>query len=165
MLSAECNGGRWPAGIKAHDGRLWFPTMGGVAVIDPATVKANTQPPPVIIEEMRIDNQAVAVELTDSALRTPHSALQIGPQQSNFEIQYTALSFLNSENIHFKYKLEGLDQDWVDAGTRRTAYFSHVAPGNYTFKVIAANSDGIWNLEGKNLRLVSSHRFTARGGF
>ncbi|MBL8208868.1 MAG: hypothetical protein JNM09_31915, partial [Blastocatellia bacterium] len=73
--------------------------------------------------------------------------------QSNFEIAYTALSFINSENLKFKYKLEGLDDEWVEAGTRRTAYFSHVAPGNYTFKVMAANSDGIWNTEGKSLRI------------
>jgi hypothetical protein len=142
MPSAECNGGRWPAGVRARDGKLWFPTMAGVAVIDPATVRTNTQPPPVVIEEMKIDNQTVAVELLNSALRTPQSAIQLAPQQTSFEIQYTALSFLNSENIRFRYKLEGLDQNWIEAGTRRTAYFSHVSPGEYTFKVIAANSDG-----------------------
>ena len=153
MNSVECNGGRWPAGIKAHDGKLWFPTMGGVVVIDPATVKANTQPPPVIIEEVKIDNQSVVVELLQAAIQTPNSAIQIRPGQENFEIQYTALSFINSDNIRFKYKLEGLDQAWNEAGTRRTAYFSHVAPGNYTFKVIAANSDGLWNTVGQGLRI------------
>ena len=78
-------------------------------------------------------------------IRNPQSAIRIEPGQENFEIQYTALSFINSENLRFKYKLEGLDHDWVEAGTRRTAYFSHVPPGDYTFKVIAANSDGVWN--------------------
>ncbi len=157
MDNVECNGGRWPAGIKARDGRLWFPTMGGVAVIDPATVKANTQPPPIVIEGMTIDNKSVAVDRWESAIRNPlqeRAAIEIGPQQSNFDIQYTALSFINAENIRFKYKLEGLDQDWIEAGTRRTAYFSHVAPGSYTFKVIAANSDGIWNTEGRSLRVT-----------
>jgi signal transduction histidine kinase/ligand-binding sensor domain-containing protein len=154
MENVECNGGRWPAGIKARDGRLWFPTMGGVAVIDPATVATNAQPPPVVIEAARIDNQEVTAELLQSSLHNSNVALRLTPRQNNFEIQYTALSFINAENLRFKYMLEGLDQDWVDAGTRRTAYFSHVAPGSYTFKVIAANSDGIWNTEGKSLRIT-----------
>ena len=143
MLNAECNGGRWPAGVRARDGKLWFPTMGGVVVIDPTTVSTHTQPPPVVIESLLVDRIPTAFD----------SAVRITPQQENFEIQYTALSFINSENLRFKYKLEGLDHDWVEAGTRRTAYFSHVPPGEYTFRVIAANSDGVWNEEGKTLRL------------
>lgn len=154
MLNVECNGGRWPAGVKGRDGKLWFPTMGGVVMIDPANVKANTQPPPVVIEGMKINNEAVPNEVWHSALRTPHSAIQVRPGQENFEIEYTALSFINSENLRFKYKLEGADTDWVDADTRRTAYFSHLAPGEYTFKVIAANSDGVWNNEGQSLRIT-----------
>jgi signal transduction histidine kinase len=101
----------------------------------------------VVIEAIKIDNEAVAATIWESAL-------QIAPRQENFEIQYTALSFINSENLRFKYKLEGLDHDWVEAGTRRTAYFSHVPPGDYTFKVIAANSDGVWNIEGKSVRIT-----------
>lgn len=144
MPSVECNGGRWPAGIKARDGKLWFPTMGGVVVIDPATVTTNTQPPPVVIEDVKIDNKAITSDAWQSSLR-------IEPTQHNFEIAYTALSFINSENLRFKYKLEGLDQDWIDVGARRTAYFSHVPPGDYTFKVIAANSDGVWNNDGQSM--------------
>src|SRR5215467_2780553 len=151
MLNVECNGGRWPAGVKAHDGKLWFPTMGGVVVIDPATVTTNTQPPPVVIEGLRIDNKDVAFDTWEAAVRNPQSAIRIAPGQENFEIQYTALSFINSENLRFRYKLEGLDHDWVEAGTRRTAYYSHVPPGAYTFRVIAANSDGVWNEEGKSV--------------
>ena len=148
MLNPECNGGGWPAGVKTRDGKLWFPTQDGVAVIDPETIAINPQPPPVVIEGARIDNQSLAVEMMEPAIR-------IGPGQKNFEIEYTALSFINSEKIRFKYKLEGLDDDWIDAGTRRTAYYSHAPPGEYTFKVIAANSDGVWNTEGKSLRIVA----------
>jgi signal transduction histidine kinase/ligand-binding sensor domain-containing protein len=147
MLNAECNGGRSPAGIRARDGRLWFPTQDGVAVIDPREIKVNSQPPPVVIESVKIDNN-------DSEFDEEKSKIQIEPSQQNFEIGYTALSFINSENLQFKYKLEGLDDDWIDAGTRRLAYFSHVPPGNYTFRVIAANSDGVWNEEGATLRIV-----------
>ncbi len=157
MPSAECNGGRWPAGIKTRDGKLWFPTMGGVAVIDPASVRTNTQPPPVVIEEMRINNQPVALESWEPAIRNhpqDKAAIRVEPGQENFEIQYTALSFINSENLRFKYKLEGADHDWVEAGARRTAYYSHVSPGAYTFTVIAANSDGVWNTEGRSLRII-----------
>jgi signal transduction histidine kinase/ligand-binding sensor domain-containing protein len=147
MSNAECNGGRWPAGVKTRDGKLWFPTMDGVAVIDPATIPTNAQRPPVVIESVRIDNQPALLE-------SWQSAIWIRPGQGNFEIEYTALSFINPENLRFKYKLAGLDHDWIDAGTRRTAYFSHVPPGDYTFQVIAANSDGVWNEEGQSLRVV-----------
>jgi signal transduction histidine kinase/ligand-binding sensor domain-containing protein len=154
MPSSEGNGGRWPAGVKTRDGKLWFPTMGGVAMIDPANVKANTQPPPVVLEELRINNQPAPFNAWDSAIRNPQSAIRIEPGQDNFEIAYTALSFINSENMRFKYKLEGADTDWVEAGTRRTAYFSHLAPGNYTFRVIAANADGVWNQTGASMRIT-----------
>jgi signal transduction histidine kinase/ligand-binding sensor domain-containing protein len=153
MENVECNGGRWPAGVKARDGRLWFPTMGGVAVIDPATITTNAQPPPVVLEGVRIDNRSVALEAWEAAIREPRSAIEIRPGQENFEIEYTALSFINSANLRFRYKLEGLDPDWVEAGTRRTAYYSYVPPGDYTFRVIAANSDGVWNAEGKSVRI------------
>ena len=147
MLNAECNGGRSPAGIRASDGRLWFPTQDGVAVIDPRSIKVNSQPPPVVIETIKIDNN-------DSEFDKEKSKINIEPSQQSFEIGYTALSFINSENLQFKYKLEGLDDDWIDAGTRRLAYFSHVPPGNYTFRVIAANSDGVWNEQGATLKIV-----------
>ena len=76
------------------------------------------------------------------------------PGQGNFEIKYAALSFINSENLRFKYKLEGVDQDWVEAGVRRTAYYSHVAPGSYIFRVLAANAAGVWNQTGASLRIT-----------
>ncbi|HQR36661.1 MAG TPA: two-component regulator propeller domain-containing protein [Blastocatellia bacterium] len=154
MPSSECNGGRWPAGVKTRDGKLWFPTMGGVAMIDPSQIKANTQPPPVVLEELRINNQPASLDAWDAAIHNPNTAIQIYPGQDNFEIAYTALSFINSENMRFKYKLEGADTDWVDAGARRTAYFSHLTPGNYTFRVIAANADGVWNEKGASVRIT-----------
>ncbi|HJR08083.1 MAG TPA: two-component regulator propeller domain-containing protein [Pyrinomonadaceae bacterium] len=166
MLNAECNGGRSPAGIRARDGRLWFPTQDGVAVIDPQNIKTNSQPPPVVIETVKIDNElsetpaapARALNAADSNVNensaAANSDLIINPNQQNFEISYTALSFINSENLRFKYRLEGLDDDWIDAGTRRLAYFSHVPPGTYTFHVIAANRDGVWNEQGATLKII-----------
>lgn len=153
MLTLECNGGRSPAGTRTRDGRLWFPTQDGVAVIDPENVTINSTPPPVAIESVKIDNKPVIVEKLFAAKQDLNFAIEIAADQQNFEIDYTALSFLNAENSRFKYKLEGLQNDWVDAGTRRTAYYSFVPPGTYTFRVIAANSDGVWNEEGKSIRI------------
>ena len=143
MLNSECNGGVQPAGIKSLDGKLWFPTQGGVAVLDPEAVQVSEQPPPLMIEEVLLNNKPVAFR----------DAVEIPPGIENFEIHYTGLSFIMSDRIRFKYKLDGLDTDWVDADTRRVAYYSHVSPGNYTFRVIAANRDGVWNMEGATVAI------------
>ncbi len=144
MLNNECNGGRQPAGMQTQDGKLWFPTQDGVAIIDPEAVASNPLPPPVVIETALIERQPTA----------HHTTLRLEPGQTNLEIEYTANSFIRAEQVKFKYQLAGLDERWIDAGTRRTAYFSHLPPGDYTFRVIAANSDGIWNNEGASLRIV-----------
>ncbi len=144
MLNIECNGGYWPAGIKAHDGKLWFPTQDGVAVVDPAGATTNSVPPPVIIESSLVDRVPIDIK----------NAIRLKPGDENLEIQYTALSLVNSERIKFKYRLEGLDRAWVEAGSRRIAYYPHVPPGKYKFRVIAANSDGIWNTKGGTVAVV-----------
>jgi len=144
MLNVECNGGMWPAGIKTGDGKLWFPTQDGVAVIDPGTVRINPQPPPVVIEAALVDRAPVSLQ----------GLLKIPPGKENLEIEYTALSFIHSDQIRFRYKLEGLDSSWIDAGSRRTAYYSHLPPGRYQFHVIAANSDGVWNNAGQRLAIA-----------
>ncbi len=112
-------------------------TTGGVAVVDPAAAQANLQPP-VKIESITLERGLVDFR----------NGVTVAPGQRDLEINYTGLSLLKSEQVKFKYKLEGLDADWVDVGTRRVACFPYLPPGNYTFRVIAANSDGIWNNEG-----------------
>jgi signal transduction histidine kinase len=144
MLNSECNGGVQPAGIMARDGRIWFPTQQGVAVINPDLVPVNRQPPLMVIESLVVDTQPVS-------LRAP---VRLQPGQVNVEIHYSGLSFINPELVKFKYKLEGLDEDWIDAGTRRTAYYSHLPPGRYRFTVIAANRDGVWNEQGAAFEIV-----------
>lgn len=145
LLETECNGGQQPAGIKARDGRLWFPTQGGVAVIDPEKIKANPFAPPVVIETVKIDNEP---------LENKQTSVEIAPGKNNLEIAYTGLSFVKPEFVKFRYKLAGLDKDWVEAGNRRTAYYSYLPPGNYDFQVIAANSDGVWNTEGATIKII-----------
>ncbi len=141
MLSRECNGAN-PAGIKARDGRVWFPTVKGIAIVDPRQL--DQRPPNVVIESVSVDGH---VQRADQAVR-------IAPGQANLEILYTAISWHRAPQVRFKYQLKGLDQDWVDAGTRRTAYFTHVPPGTYTFRVIADNGEGVWNTVGKSVGIV-----------
>jgi len=151
MLSAECNGGRQPAGIKTADGRLWFPTQDGAAIVNPALVAVNLLAPPVAIENVLIESRPAENFLP--AIRR-QAAIVVSPGQNNLEIAYTGLSFIKPEQIRFRYKLEGLDANWTDAGARRTAYFSYLPPGEYTFRVVAANSDGVWNETGKSLAIT-----------
>ena len=144
MHSVECNGGIWPAGTKTNDGKLWFPTLDGVAVIDPESVVYDAQPPPVIIESALLDRAPLSVA----------APLRLHPGQRNLEIHYTAPTFVKSAQTHFKYRLEGQESQWVDAGPRRTAYYAYLPPGSYTFRVIAGNSDGVWNLGGQGIAIT-----------
>lgn len=140
MLSRECNGAN-PAGLKAADGRLWFPTIRGIVVIDPR--KIDQRPPVLQIEEVLVDRVA----------HSAAAALRLRPGQQNLEVHYTALGSSRAPQAAFKYQMVGLDRDWVEAGTRRTAYFPHLPPGTYTFRVIADNGEGVWNMEGKSLAI------------
>jgi ligand-binding sensor domain-containing protein/signal transduction histidine kinase len=141
MLSRECNGAS-PAGWKTRDGRLWFPTIKGVVMIDPR--RHHTESPLVAIEQAVLDREVLP----------DRESVRIRPGQGNLEIHYTGLNWQRPQQIKFKYQLVGLDEDWVDAGTRRTAYYPHLPPGEYTFKVIADNGEGVWNMEGKSLRIT-----------
>jgi signal transduction histidine kinase len=141
MLSRECNAAS-PAGWRTRDGRLWFPTIKGIVAIDPR--RLNAQPPQLAIEGVTVARAPVATD----------QAVQLGPGQGDLEIHYTGLSWSRPQQIRFKYQLIGLDQTWVEAGTRRTAYYSYLPPGSYTFKVIADNGEGVWSTAGKSLRVV-----------
>jgi signal transduction histidine kinase len=107
-------------------------------------VSINPLPPPVVIESVLIDRQSAAFG----------DELKIAPGKNDLEINYTGLSFIKPEQVRFRYKLEGLNDDWIEAGNRRAAYYSYVPPGEYNFRVIAANSDGVWNTTGAMIRVV-----------
>jgi signal transduction histidine kinase/ligand-binding sensor domain-containing protein len=155
LARLECNGGRQPSGLKTKDGMLWFPTMSGVAVVNPKAGQPNIHPPPVIIEEFRLGGEAIDFL----------SGVEINPGKDNFEISYTAPSFIKPEQVRFKYKLEGLDEDWIDAGNRRTASYYKIPAGRYRFVVIAANNDAVWNTEGKSIEIVVFPPFWLRWWF
>ena len=135
MLSCECNGGSQPAGCKTRDGRLCFPTVHGMVTVDPSRLGGPQPPPPVLIEQVLVDG--VSYELGVKAV--------VAAGSRNFEIHYTAPTFLTPERVRFRYMLEGLDRRWVDAGRRRTAYFNRLPHGNYRFRVTARIGDGAWN--------------------
>lgn len=145
LESAETNGGYQPGACRTKDGRLWFPTIKGVAVIDPDNIPENKLVPPVVIEDVVVDNKPVARRPGKS------SNLSLDPGKERIEFRYTALSFQAPEKVQFQYRLEGFDKNWVDAGTRRIAYYTNLAPGRYEFKVIASNNDGVWNRNGAAL--------------
>jgi ligand-binding sensor domain-containing protein/signal transduction histidine kinase len=138
MMTRECSGGGDPAGWRGSDGKLWFPTIKGVAMIDPERLKTNSHAPPVVIEQVRIDDKWFA----------PSERLELPAGTTRFDLYYTAPSFVAPEKVRFKYKLEGFDKDWIDSGTRRIAYYTNLRPGAYTFRVIASNNDGVWNETG-----------------
>jgi signal transduction histidine kinase/ligand-binding sensor domain-containing protein len=142
MKTNETNGGGQPAGWKMPDGKLWFPTIRGVVAIDPSN--PDPLPPPVHIEQALIGQRPVES-------RQP---IEVRPGQGDLEIHYTGLSFIAPEKVRFKYKLEGYDQDWVDARERRVAYYTNISPGNYTFRVMASNNDGVWSTEAATIRIV-----------
>ncbi len=145
MLYAECNGGRLPSAIKTKDGKFWFPTMGGVAIVDPNAETVNANPPPTIIEDISIDRKSV---------EKLQSEIELQPNQTSLEIHYTGLSLIKSNQIRFRYRLEGFEENWVEAGTRREASYSYLPDGEYTFRVIAANANGVWNTEGASVKIV-----------
>jgi len=155
LASLECNGGRQPSGLKTADGKLWFPTMGGVAIVDPKALQKNSAPPPVIIEEFRLAGELIGFS---DGVEIPHD-------KNSFEIRYTAPSFIKPEHVRFRYKLEGLDQDWIEAGDRRSASFYRIPTGRYRLVVIAANSDGTWNTAGASIEIIVVPPFWRRWWF
>ena len=153
MRVAECNGKGQPAGWKRKDGTLWFPTPRGAVRVDPKKIVRNELPPPLAFDDVVINKKRY---LTSGALVVP-------PGDGELEIHYTGLSFLEPDKVRFKYRLVGFDRDWVDAGSRRVAYYTNIPPDHYRFEVIAANNDGVWNEQGASLAFeLRPHFYQAR---
>jgi len=128
-----------PHAAKSRDGRIWFPVYEGVSVVDPGRLRINKVPPPVEIERVIANRNEV----------TGRSRLP--PLVRDLQIDYTALSFVAPEKVRFRYKLEGHDSEWTDAGTRRQAFYNDLPPRHYRFRVIACNNSGVWNEAGAAL--------------
>jgi signal transduction histidine kinase len=138
MKSQECNGGFQPAGWRTHDGKMYFPTTQGAVLIDPTRVRRSTLAPPVTLE----------LAILNGRPTNPMMPADIPPGAGSLEFHYSAPSFLAPKRIAFRYRLEGFDPQWVEAGARRAAYYTNIPAGNYSFRVIAANEDGVWNEAG-----------------
>ena len=162
MLSEECTGGFCPAGLKTKSGMLWFSTMKGVAVVDPRLLPSESLMPTTVLEEVAVDGSMTANSAFPAAEagKTAQAPLvRLTPGKHRVEFRFTGLGFDAPETIRFRYRLDGLDTDWVDAGTRRTAFYSVVPPGEYRFRVAACNREGLWNEAETSVRLAVSRHF------
>ena len=127
-----------PQVAKSADGRLWFLPWDGVSVVDPRHISFNNLPPPVHIEQITVDHKTYDAS----------EQVQLPALVRDLQIDYTGLSLVAPEKVLFRYKLEGFDQGWQDAGTRRQAFYTNLPPRNYRFRVMACNNDGVWNESG-----------------
>jgi signal transduction histidine kinase len=133
-----------PSAARSRDGLLWFATNEGIAVVDPQHIERNVIAPNVIIHGIVANKQAYS----------PTGPLQLPNRTSSLEIDYTATSLTIPERVRFRFRLEGVDANWQEAGSRREAFYTNLEPGHYRFRVIAANNDGVWNEEGASLEFT-----------
>ena len=134
MRTEECNGGSQPSSWKTRDGRILITTIRGLVSFDPREIPNDSILLQALIQEIIADGVSLPL----------NSNLQIGPGLQNLEIHYSGLSLIEPAKIQFRYMLQNWDKDWIDVGTRRTAYYNNLPPGDYLFRVSVANSAGQW---------------------
>ncbi|HEX7653352.1 MAG TPA: two-component regulator propeller domain-containing protein, partial [Verrucomicrobiae bacterium] len=134
-----------PSCWRSHDGRLWFTTVKGLAVVDPREVRVNRRPPPVILEELRVDGVAMNTHTNEP--------LNISPGRHYLEFHFTGINFTAPDKMRFRWRLDGLEKDWHEGLNIRSTGYGPLPPGRYRFRVQAANSDGIWNEDAAGLAL------------
>jgi PAS domain S-box-containing protein len=134
----------YPTSVQGTDGRIWFSTPAGVAWINPAHIPRNLLPPPVVIRSITANGTCY----------TSPAGLKLPPRTRDLTIDYTALSLAIPDRVRFRYKLEGSDTQWQDAGTRRQAFYTNLSPGQYLFRVTASNNDRVWNEAGASLTFL-----------
>lgn len=133
---AQCSAGQQPYSVRARDGRLWFSTTGGVVVVDPEAIGGDALPPPVVVEEARVLGRDVLAERP--------LPLALGPRERTVQFRFAGLSLATPELIRYRWRMAGIDQDWIDGGFERTATYNQLPPGRYVFEVDAADGDGRW---------------------
>jgi signal transduction histidine kinase/ligand-binding sensor domain-containing protein/ActR/RegA family two-component response regulator len=143
MLSPECDGGFQPSAWKARDGTLWFATVKGVAVVDPARLPTPPKPPKSLVEQVWGDDRPFL----------PLGPVTVPPGHGKIEFRYTGFNYLAPGDVRFRYHLEGFDKGWVEAGTRRSAYYTNIPPGHYRFCVNACNPGGSWSTQESSVRI------------
>ena len=142
LPTRECTLGSQPGAARTRDGTLWFPTIKGLASVNPSRLRLNTNPPPVHIERVLVEGEPPI----PTGLRAGLPAIVTVPAGREWvEISFTSLNLAAPETARFKYRLEGHETAWTEAGNIRVAHYSKLPPGRYTFRVSACNEDGIWN--------------------
>lgn len=156
QLRFECQSGVQPAAYQTQDGRLWFSTTSGLVMVDPNHLINDTVPPSVQITATIVNGRRVASQ----------GELKVMPwEEKNLEIHYAGLTFISPEKVSFRYILEGYNKEWIDAGDRREAFFTNLPPGQFQFKVLARNADGIWSKQAASLALTIEPRLYQRSWF
>jgi signal transduction histidine kinase/streptogramin lyase len=135
--------GETSGGVLTRDGEIWFPTRRGVGIVDARHLPMDTVAPPVVVERVLVDDVAVP---TGDEVKVPYG-------RQRLTVEYAGLSFTAPSEVRYRVKLEGFDKDWVDAGSKRTATYTNLAPGSYTFRVQAVNGDGVWNRAGAEVKV------------
>jgi ligand-binding sensor domain-containing protein len=138
-----------PAITRTYDGHLWFGMQNGLSVVDPRATASNTLAPAIHLEDVVVDGKS----------RDRRGPLSLSPGQGDVRFRYTGLSFIAPEKMKFRYRLEGYDPDWIEAETRRDAYYTNIPPGHYVFRVVACNNDGVWNRTGASIALTLAPHF------
>jgi signal transduction histidine kinase/ligand-binding sensor domain-containing protein len=152
---ATATGTRQPGVWKMRDGRLWFATDRGVLTIDPRHLPIDTLVPAVVIERAILDGRAAR----------PQAINELPPGPGNLEFHFSTITLIDAHRVHHRYRLEGFDRQWVDAGTRRVAQYTNIPPGHYRFRVQGSNADGLWNEAGAALAFTLAPHFYATGWF
>jgi len=151
LPSVQGNNGTGLSSLRDNKGRLWIAMRSALVVIDPSKMRVDLNPPPVLISRVIVDGKTVASHADPLPvngpveLRAGAAGLKVPPNHRRLEFEFSALSFRSPENVQFRYQLLGYDENWIEAGTRRSAYYSRLPAGRYSFRVKACNSDGIWN--------------------
>ncbi len=162
LPTRECSAGSQPAACRTLDGRLWFPTTKGLISVNPAELMPNHQPPAVMIESVLVEGREQKTNRLDS---TWNQSILVPPGYERLEIHYTGLNFTVPDAVRFKYRLEGHEAAWTEAGDTRVAYYSNLSPGHYYFHVTASNEDGVSNETGSVLEITVRPRFWQTGWF
>jgi len=137
------------SGARSTDGRIWFPSSSGVIMIDPDNVKHESHPPSTSITQVKINGRHHDFE----------SNPPIEPGPGNLEFDYSTIDYRAPHEVTYRYKLDGFDSDWVEVGPRKSAFYTNLSPGSYTFHVQARNSEGIWDESGAGISITLPHRF------
>jgi len=169
MPSEECSIGFSPSGLKMKSGMLWFSTLKGVVAANPELLPTNTAAAAIILENVLVDGvaaagfrEAIASDGTPMGKRSGLAPFRIGAGKHRIELHYTSINFDVPERMRFRYQLEGLDAEWVEAGARRAAFYNYVPPGEYRFRIVASNGGDAWNESEVMLTMSVARHFWQR---